>query len=198
MTERKHLPPAPSIGNAGRRYSKSEIPEEIVYGIGRSTLGPILVATSAKGIVSILIGEASSQLVIDLQQRLPKAHVRRDDDTTATILAEVVQLIESPGGTLDQILDLRGTPFQQRVWKELLKVPAGRTTTYSDIASKIGSPAAVRAVGNACSLNNLAVAVPCHRVLRKDGTLSGGYHWGDDRQRTLIAREATVKRPLRK
>jgi AraC family transcriptional regulator, regulatory protein of adaptative response / methylated-DNA-[protein]-cysteine methyltransferase len=193
MTSRKQQLPDHIIGKGRRHYASSGKKEEIVYGIGKSTLGPIVVATTAKGVVSILLGENVGQLVDDLGQRFPKAHIHRDDIATVNAIAEVVRLIESPGETFDYPLDIRGTPFQQRVWKELLGVPAGQTTTYTEVATKIGAPKAIRAVGNACSVNNLAVAVPCHRVLRKDGSLSGGYHWGDERQRTLIAREATQK-----
>jgi AraC family transcriptional regulator of adaptative response/methylated-DNA-[protein]-cysteine methyltransferase len=193
MIRGKRQSPGKVIGKTGRRYSIHGKEEQITFGVGKSTLGPVIVGLTKKGVVSILIGENVGQLVKDLEQRFPKAHIHRDDEGTEDLVAQVIRLIESPGERFDQPLDVRGTPFQQRVWKELLKVPAGQTTTYTEIASRIGAPKAIRAVGNACSINNLAVAVPCHRVLRKDGSLSGGYHWGDERQRLLIDREAVTR-----
>jgi AraC family transcriptional regulator of adaptative response/methylated-DNA-[protein]-cysteine methyltransferase len=167
--------------------------EEIRFETGQSSLGPILVAASGKGVVAILIGEDSNQLVQDLQQRFPMAHLVREDGDGADLVARVVNFIEAPGHGLDLPLDMRGTAFQRRVWKALRKIPTGQTTTYTDLARKIGKPKAIRAVGNACSTNNIAIAIPCHRVLRKDGSLSGGYHWGADRQHALISREATAE-----
>jgi AraC family transcriptional regulator of adaptative response/methylated-DNA-[protein]-cysteine methyltransferase len=164
---------------------------DIRYGFGKSSLGRILVASSDKGVVSILIGDSNAQLVEDLQSRFPKAHLRHDEPEAAGFVKAVVDYVEDPSnGLADLPLDIRGTTFQKRVWKSLLDIPAGETSTYTEIAQKIGSPKAIRAVGNACSTNNLAFAVPCHRVLHKDGSLSGGYHWGDDRQREMIQREA--------
>jgi AraC family transcriptional regulator of adaptative response/methylated-DNA-[protein]-cysteine methyltransferase len=166
---------------------------DIRYGFGKSSLGRILVASSDKGVVSILIGDSNAQLVDDLQSRFPKAHLLHDEPEAAGFVKAVVDYVEDPSnGLIDLPLDIRGTEFQKRVWKSLLDIPAGATTTYTEIARKIGSPKAIRAVGNACSINNLAFAVPCHRVLHKDGSLSGGYHWGDDRQREMIEREARL------
>jgi AraC family transcriptional regulator of adaptative response/methylated-DNA-[protein]-cysteine methyltransferase len=175
-------------GHLGRKLN-----EEIHYGTGQSSLGPILVASSAKGVVSILIGEDRDQLVQDLQQRFPRARLIRNNRDDEGLVARVVDFIETPIHGLDLPLDIRGTAFQQRVWQLLREIPAGETTTYTDLARKIGAPKAIRAVGNACSTNNIAVAIPCHRVLHKDGSLSGGYHWGNDRQRALINREAAAK-----
>jgi AraC family transcriptional regulator of adaptative response/methylated-DNA-[protein]-cysteine methyltransferase len=163
------------------------------YGFGKSSLGSILVASSEKGVVSILIGDSNSQLIEDLQARFPKVHLLHDEAEAAAFVRAVVDYVEAPSHGLSELpLDIRGTEFQKRVWKSLLDIPAGKTSTYTKIARKIGSPKAIRAVGNACSTNNLAFAVPCHRVLHKDGSLSGGYHWGDDRQREMIEREARL------
>ena len=175
---------------SSRREVKDQSPD-IRYGFGKSSLGRILVASSDKGVVSILIGDSNAQLVEDLQSRFPKAHLRHDEPEAAGFVKAVVDYVEGPSnGLADLPLDIRGTTFQKRVWKSLLDIPAGETRTYTEIAQKIGSPKAIRAVGNACSTNNLAFAVPCYRVLHKDGSLSGGYHWGDDRQREMIEREA--------
>jgi AraC family transcriptional regulator of adaptative response/methylated-DNA-[protein]-cysteine methyltransferase len=163
------------------------------YGFGKSSLGRILVASSDKGIVSILIGDTNSQLVEDLRARFPKAHLLHDESEAAAFVRAVVDYVEDPSNGLGDLpLDIRGTEFQRRVWESLLDIPTGKTSTYTEIARKIGSPKAIRAVGNACSTNNLAFAVPCHRILHKDGSLSGGYHWGDDRQREMIKREARL------
>jgi AraC family transcriptional regulator, regulatory protein of adaptative response / methylated-DNA-[protein]-cysteine methyltransferase len=163
--------------------------EEIRFAAGECFLGPILVAWSAKGIVFIQIGESPHQLRKDLQNRFPKATLRSGDQEDEHRLKRVVEFVESPHQTLEVPLDIRGTPFQQRVWKSLLKLPAGQTTTYSEVARKIGAPKAMRAVGNACSINTLSVVVPCHRVLRNDGSLRRGSHWCVERQRALLNRE---------
>jgi AraC family transcriptional regulator of adaptative response/methylated-DNA-[protein]-cysteine methyltransferase len=169
------------------------------YGFGRTTLGRIVVAAGDKGVVSILIGGSNAQLLEDLQARFPGTHFMRDDAETGAFVKAVTDFVENPSHGLAELpLDIRGTEFQKRVWKSLLDIPAGQTSTYTEIAKKIGSPKAIRAVGNACSINNLAFAVPCHRVLHKDGSLSGGYHWGDDRQREMINREAGLQSERKK
>ena len=171
------------------KQNKSKLPEHITYGVAESDLGPVLVASSAKGVVSILIGWESKKLVSDLRRRFPAADVSPGTTKDERLARKVAGHIEKPKGDLDIALDLRGTPFQQKVWQALLAIPAGKTSSYRDIARKIGSPRAIRAVGNACGSNNLALAVPCHRVLYSNGALSGGYHWGNDRQAALLARE---------
>jgi AraC family transcriptional regulator of adaptative response/methylated-DNA-[protein]-cysteine methyltransferase len=176
-----------------RKKSADQSPE-LRYGFGKTTLGPVLVAASAKGVVSILIGVSNAEILDDLQSRFPKAHLIHDDAETRSFVKTVSNFVEDPSNGLAELpLDIRGTEFQKRVWKSLLDIPAGETSTYTEIATKIGSPNAIRAVGNACSANNLAFAVPCHRVLHKNGSVSGGYHWGDDRQREMIDREARVR-----
>jgi AraC family transcriptional regulator, regulatory protein of adaptative response / methylated-DNA-[protein]-cysteine methyltransferase len=167
--------------------------EEIRFLLGESSLGLMLVASSSKGLVSILMGEDEELLIEDLQRRFPDAQlVRGDGEEDRHRLELVLALAENPSCGLDLPLDVRGTEFQQRVWQALREIPVGQTSSFTDIASKIGEPKAMRSVGNACSTNNLALAIPCHRVLHRDGKLSGGYHWGDARQRVLLDREAAA------
>jgi AraC family transcriptional regulator of adaptative response/methylated-DNA-[protein]-cysteine methyltransferase len=162
---------------------------DIFFAIGKASLGSILVAQSNKGVCSILIGEDPEALIRDLQDRFPKANLIGDEAGYQELVAKVVGLIEQPGTSLDLPLDIRGTAFQQRVWNALQQIPPGTTATYTEIAKKIGMPKAVRAVAQACGANALAVAIPCHRVIKNDGSLSG-YRWGVDRKRALLEREA--------
>jgi AraC family transcriptional regulator, regulatory protein of adaptative response / methylated-DNA-[protein]-cysteine methyltransferase len=167
--------------------------EVIRYLVGESSFGRILVASSDKGVASILIGEDEEHLIEDLGHRFPQAQLvsgNREDDRRQLEL--VLAFAEDPIRGLDLPLDVRGTDFQRRVWQALREIPVGQTSSFTDIAHKIGEPRAMRAVGNACSTNNLAFAIPCNRVLHRDGTLSGGYHWGDARQRILLDREAAA------
>jgi AraC family transcriptional regulator of adaptative response/methylated-DNA-[protein]-cysteine methyltransferase len=169
----------------------NEAREVLHYAVGKSTLGCILVASSDKGIAAILIGDSPRVLAEELRAGFPNALLRsRSDDR---LVQRVVGLIEDPAVTFDLPLDVRGTPFQQKVWTALRNIPVGVTTTYSDLAARIGDPKAVRAVASACASNRLAVAIPCHRVLRNDGSLSG-YRWGVQRKRSLIEREAASVR----
>jgi AraC family transcriptional regulator of adaptative response/methylated-DNA-[protein]-cysteine methyltransferase len=163
----------------------------IRFAVGECSLGAILVAQSAKGVCAILLGEEPDALVRDLQDRFPKAEFVGGDDAFEATVAAVVGLVEEPRLGLDLPLDIRGTAFQQRVWQALRTIPAGETASYAEIARRIGSPAAVRAVAGACAANALAVAIPCHRVVRTDGDLSG-YRWGVERKRDLLAREAAA------
>jgi len=163
--------------------------EEIRFAVGQSSLGAILVASSKKGVASILIGEDPNALVQDLQDRFSKANLVGGDKGYESLVARVVGFVEAPGLGLDLPLDVRGTAFQQRVWHALQEIPVGQTASYADIARKIGMPKAMRAVAGACAANNIAVAIPCHRVVRNDGALSG-YAWGVERKRMLIDREA--------
>ena len=165
--------------------------EILSYAIGKSTLGSVLVASSAKGVAAILIGDAAPAVVEELQASFPGAALRAAEDDR--LIGRIVDLVEDPSSTVDLQLDIRGTPFQQKVWAALQAIPAGVTETYSDLAIRVGDPKAVRAVASACAANKLAVAIPCHRVLRTDGSLSG-YRWGVDRKRALIVREAFVAR----
>ena len=159
------------------------------FAVGECSLGSILVAATAKGIAAILLGDDPGALVRDLEDRFPKANLIGDDAAFEDAMAKVIGLIEAPGTGLDLPLDMRGTAFQHRVWQALRQIPAGTTVTYSELAGRIGMPKAVRAVAAACAANKIAVAIPCHRVLRSDGSLSG-YRWGVERKRKLLEREA--------
>src|ERR1700733_9887658 len=173
--------------------ARGDAAEEIRFLLGESTLGLMLVASSSKGLVSILMGEDEELLIEDLQRRFPESQlVRGDGEEDWHRLELVLALVENPSRGLDLPLDVRGTEFQRKVWQAVREIPGGQTSSFTDIANKIGEPKAMRTVGNACSTNNLALAVPCHRVLHRDGTLSGGYHWGDARQRVLLDREAAT------
>lgn len=162
---------------------------EIRFAVGECSLGPILVAATERGICAIQFGEDAEALVRGLQDRFPKARLLGADPGFERWVAEVVGLVEAPGKGLDLPLDVRGTAFQQRVWRALREIPVGRTATYAEVAAAIGAPKAVRAVARACAANPAAVAIPCHRVVRTDGSLSG-YAWGVERKRALLDREA--------
>jgi len=158
------------------------------FAIGQCSLGSVLVAASEKGITAIFLGDDPEALVHDLKERFPRATLIGGDPAFETIVARVVALVEVPEAGLDLPLDVRGTAFQHRVWQALREIPAGTTASYSEIAERLGMPNAVRAVAGACAANKIAVAIPCHRVVRNDGSLSG-YRWGVDRKRALLARE---------
>src|SRR5207244_4395368 len=130
-----------------------------------------------KGVCAILLGDDPDALARDLQDRFPRATLVGGDPAFEQTVAAVVGFVEAPGVGLDLPLDVRGTAFQQRVWRALLAIPAGRTATYAEIAARIGAPRSARAVAQACAANALAVAIPCHRVVRRDGDVSG-YRWG--------------------
>jgi AraC family transcriptional regulator of adaptative response/methylated-DNA-[protein]-cysteine methyltransferase len=179
------------LGMTPSRYRAGGAGEDMRFAVGQSSLGAILVASSAKGVASILMGEDPESLVRDLQDRFPKARLIGGDGDYEQLVARVVGFVEAPNIGLDLPLDVRGTAFQQRVWRALGEIPPGKTVSYTQIAHAIGAPTAVRAVAGACAANNLAVAIPCHRVVRNDGTLSG-YAWGIDRKRALIEREAAL------
>ena len=177
------------LGMTPSRYRAGGVDEEIRFAVGQTSLGAILVASTRKGVAAILLGDDPDELVHNLQDRFPKAHLIGADREYEALIAKVVGLIETPGTGLNLSFDVRGTAFQQRVWRALRDVPAGKTVSYAEVARRIGSPKAVRAVASACAANNLAVAIPCHRVVRRDGSLSG-YAWGVERKRELIRREA--------
>ena len=177
------------LGMTPSNYRTGGANEEIHFAVGESFLGAILVASSQKGVAAILLGDDPDTLVRDLQDRFPKARLIGADGAYEALVAQVVGFVEAPRMGLDLPLDVRGTAFQQRVWRALRDIPAGETVSYAEIARRIGSPKAVRAVAGACAANNLAVAIPCHRVVRNDGALSG-YAWGVARKRGLLNREA--------
>src|SRR5262245_54317230 len=178
------------LGMTPSQYRNGGTSEEIRFAVGQTSLGAILVASSEKGVAAILLGDDPDELVRGLHDRFPKAHLVGADRRYEAMVARVVGLVETPGIGLDLPLDVRGTAFQQRVWQALREIPVGETVCYAEIARRIGSPQAARAVAAACAANNLAVAIPCHRVVRKDGALSG-YAWGVERRRTLLDREAS-------
>jgi AraC family transcriptional regulator, regulatory protein of adaptative response / methylated-DNA-[protein]-cysteine methyltransferase len=176
------------LGMTPSQYRAGGADEAIRFAVGQSSLGAILAASSDKGVVAILIGDDPDALVRDLQDRFPRARLIGGDAAYEQLVARLVGLIEAPALGHDLPLDVRGTAFQQRVWQALRDIPPGHTASYAEIARAIGAPKAVRAVAGACAANNLAVAIPCHRVVRTDGALSG-YAWGVERKRALIERE---------
>lgn len=177
------------LGMAPSNYRKGGAGTEIRFAIGECSLGSILVAASRRGVCAILLGDDPDRLARQLQDRFPRATLIAGDQEFEEIVSKIVGLVESPAVGLDLPLDIRGTAFQQRVWRALRKIPAGSTVSYSELARRIGAPKAVRAVAQACAANTLAVAIPCHRVVRTDGGLSG-YRWGVERKEALLHREA--------
>jgi AraC family transcriptional regulator, regulatory protein of adaptative response / methylated-DNA-[protein]-cysteine methyltransferase len=177
------------LGMTPSQYRAGGTNEEIRFAVGETSLGTILVASSRKGVASILLGDDPNQLVHELQDRFPKARLIGADRNYEALVAHVIGFIEAPRIGLDLPLDVRGTAFQRRVWQALQGVPIGQTVSYTEIARRIGSPHAVRAVARACAANHLAVAIPCHRVVRNNGSLSG-YAWGVERKQALLMREA--------
>ena len=161
---------------------------EIRFAIGTCSLGSILVAATGKGVCAVLLGDDPEALLRDLQDRFPRAHLVGGDRSFDMLAATVIAAVEAPAGKPDLPLDVRGTAFQHLVWKALCDIPAGETASYSEIARRIGQPGAARAVARACGANHLAVVIPCHRVVRNDGALSG-YRWGVERKRSLLERE---------
>jgi AraC family transcriptional regulator, regulatory protein of adaptative response / methylated-DNA-[protein]-cysteine methyltransferase len=178
------------LGMTPTQYRSGGANEDIRFAVGQSSLGAILVASSKRGVASILLGNDPDALVRNLQDRFPRANLIGADEKYEALVARVVGFVEAPGLGLDLPLDVRGTAFQQRVWQALQEIPVGQTVSYAEVARRIGSPKAVRAVAGACAANNLAVAIPCHRVVRNDGSLSG-YAWGVERKRVLLDREAS-------
>jgi AraC family transcriptional regulator of adaptative response/methylated-DNA-[protein]-cysteine methyltransferase len=162
---------------------------EIYFAIGECSMGSILVAQTARGVCAILIGDDAEQLARDLEDRFPKAKLVGDASAYQSLVAKVMGLVENPKLGIDLPLDIQGTAFQKRVWQTLQQIPVGTTATYTEIAAKIGRPKAVRAVAQACAANSLAIAIPCHRVIRNDGALSG-YRWGVERKRAFLERES--------
>jgi AraC family transcriptional regulator, regulatory protein of adaptative response / methylated-DNA-[protein]-cysteine methyltransferase len=178
------------LGMTPSQYRAGGRNEEIKFAVGQTSLGAILVASSTKGVASILLGDDPDELVRSLQDRFPNAHLIGANRDYEALVARVVGVVEAPHIGLDLPLDVRGTAFQHRVWRALQEIPIGETVSYAEIARRIGSPKAARAVADACAANNVAIAIPCHRVLRHDGSLSG-YAWGVERRRLLLDREAS-------
>lgn len=176
------------LGMSPSNYRAGGTHMEIRYALGACSLGQFLVACTDRGICAILLGDTQKELKEELTARFPKAHKLAADSVLESVVREVAKLIETPAAGLGLPLDVRGTAFQQRVWEHLRRIPSGTTTTYTELARAIGAPAAVRAVASACAANPVAIAIPCHRVIRQDGELAG-YRWGLARKQRLLARE---------
>lgn len=177
------------LGMTPGRYRAGGQGETIRFAVAQCSLGAILVASTERGICAILIGDEPEPLVRDLEARFPRAELRGAEADFERTVAQVIGFVEAPRLGLDLPLDVRGTAFQRRVWEALRAIPAGATVSYSELAERLGMPTAARAVAGACAANPVAVAIPCHRVVRTDGALSG-YRWGIERKRTLLDREA--------
>ena len=193
LLTRTRKPTTPSVADDARLapvlVDSGGANEEIRFAVGQTSLGAIVVASSATGIAAILLGDDPDDLVRDLQDRFPKARLVGGDRDYESLVARVVGFVDTPGSKLNLPLDVRGTAFQRHVWQALQAIPVGMKVTYAEVARRIGLPKAVRAVAGACAANNLAVAIPCHRVVRTDGSLSG-YAWGVERKRALLDRES--------
>ena len=177
------------LGMAPATFMRGGPGETILFAVGECSLGSILAAATAKGVCAILLGDDPDALVHELEDSFPRAELVAGEPQFESLVARVVGFVEAREFGPELPLDIRGTTFQRRVWHVLREVPAGATATYREIADRVGSPKAARAVARACASNPLAVAIPCHRVVRTDGGL-GGYRWGVERKRALLAREA--------
>jgi AraC family transcriptional regulator of adaptative response/methylated-DNA-[protein]-cysteine methyltransferase len=176
------------LGMSARAFRRGGAQADIKFAIGQCSLGVILVAATERGVCAILLGDDAEQLVRDLQDRFKNANLIGGDRGFEALIAKAVGVVEQPALGCDLPLDVRGTAFQQRVWQALRGIPAGETASYAEIARRIGAPRASRAVARACAANPVAVAIPCHRVVRNDGALSG-YRWGVARKGALLKRE---------
>lgn len=176
------------LGMTARRYKSGGAGGTIRFAVGQCDLGAILVAQSERGICAITLGDDPVALVQDLEARFPQATLQAGDAAFEDLVAQVVAFVDAPHKGLDLPLDIRGTAFQERVWAALRDIPVGETRSYLELAKHIGAPKSARAVALACGANRLAVAVPCHRIVRGDGSLSG-YRWGVDRKRAILENE---------
>jgi AraC family transcriptional regulator of adaptative response/methylated-DNA-[protein]-cysteine methyltransferase len=179
---------APQIGMTPRQYQKNGVSEMIRYTIIPCSLGQMLVAATERGVCAVQMGDDAQTLEQNLKSEFSAAHVARDDHTHREWANAILDLVLGNAPHVDLPLDVRATAFQKQVWNALQRIPRGETRTYADVAQMIGQPSAVRAVANACGANPTALVVPCHRVVRTDGSL-GGYHWGVERKRKLLANE---------
>lgn len=179
---------ANALGMSPRAYRAGGGAETIRFAVAQCSLGAVLVAATARGVCAILLGDEPDVLLDDLQKRFPRANLIGGDAAFESTVAQVIALVEAPGQARELPLDIRGTAFQEKVWRALREIPAGQTVSYSDLAARLGMPKAARAVAAACAANPLAIAVPCHRVVRRDGD-AAGYRWGIDRKVRLLARE---------
>jgi AraC family transcriptional regulator of adaptative response/methylated-DNA-[protein]-cysteine methyltransferase len=179
------------LGMTPSQYRSGGADATVRFAVGECSLGAVLVAATERGVCAIQLGDDAAQLVRAFQDRFHAAELVGDDPAFDALVARVVGLVEDPGRGTDLPLDVRGTAFQERVWQALRAIPPGETRSYAEIASTIGAPTSVRAVAGACAANHVAVAIPCHRVVRTDGSLSG-YRWGVERKAALLAREGRV------
>ena len=179
------------LGMTPTRYRQGGAGETIRFAIGACSLGAILVAATERGVCALFLGDDPGQLARDLQDRFPQAQIEGANADFDRTVATVVGFVEAPQSGLALPLDVRGTVFQQRVWEALRAIPAGVTVSYAELAARVGVPAGARAVAGACAANPVALAIPCHRVVRNDGALSG-YRWGVERKRILLDREAAL------
>jgi AraC family transcriptional regulator, regulatory protein of adaptative response / methylated-DNA-[protein]-cysteine methyltransferase len=178
-----------SAPKASTKNANAATANSIMFSIGESALGQVLVARSAAGVCAILMGSTAEELQTDLAERFPDSEIARNDGKVRADLSKVIRFIEAPKDGPDLALDMRGTPFQHRVWEALRAIPTGITVTYTELARRLGEPKSVRAVASACAANTIALAIPCHRVVRTNGAMAG-YRWGVERKRALINREA--------
>lgn len=180
---------ADQLGMAPARYQRGGIAERISYTVVRCSLGSLLVATTEKGICSVRLGDSETELTMTLYDEFPAATIQRQDADLAEYVAVLLSYLDGERPHLDLPLDVQATAFQQRVWEALRMIPYGSTRSYREVAEAIGKPTAVRAVAQACGANSAALVIPCHRVVREDGSL-GGYRWGVERKQTLLAKES--------
>ena len=178
------------LGMTPRKYRSGAEGEKIKFALGECNLGHILVAATDKGVCAISLGDDPESLLKTFQDCFSHAELIGADEAFEQQVALVVGFVENPRVKFPLPLDIRGTAFQQAVWQVLQTIPFGKTHTYKEIAEKLGRPKSVRAVANACGANTLAIAIPCHRVIRSDGSLSG-YRWGVERKKALLKRETS-------
>ena len=181
---------AGELGMTPATYRKGAAGVTVRYSTVSSALGRLLIAATERGICAVRFGDSSRELVTELRREFPLADIQEEISRNNGLVERVVACAEGHGVDPDIPLDIRGTAFQAKVWETLRKIPRGETRTYADVAKAIGQPEAVRAVANACASNPIAVVIPCHRIVRSDGSL-GGYRWGVDRKQRLLEREAS-------
>jgi len=182
----------PQPGSAPLSRTAGDDPASAIrFALDTCSLGVILIAASARGVCAIMLGDDPDTLVGDLHARFADARPVVDDAEFEHLFLQVISLVESPGSNMALPIDPQGSAFQKRVWEALRQIPAGITLSYAELADRIGAPGSARAVAGACAANPLAVAIPCHRVVRSDGSLSG-YRWGIERKRALLHREAVI------
>jgi AraC family transcriptional regulator, regulatory protein of adaptative response / methylated-DNA-[protein]-cysteine methyltransferase len=179
---------AATLGMTPSTFRAGGAGASIRFAVGQCSLGAILVAMSNRGICAILLGDDPGELVHELEDQFPKAELVGADRDFERWIAQVVGLVERPGTAAELPLDVQGTAFQQRVWQLLREIPRGQTISYAELARRAGAPRAVRAVASACAANRIAIAIPCHRVVRSDGSFAG-YRWGIERKEKLLKRE---------